>query len=702
MELPGARGAPPATRSGTGREAGGGQNIGEGAQRAFGRSLADFSCNGQGPPHGLWPAEEKLLEAARAGEICKIGTGRAKKATRDNRLRASFIRFLALGGDAEAAVHESGVRLEGAYVDGDLDLWGCNDVKPIALSACRIAGAVILRHARIPHFDLGDSHVVEIQGKGAKITGDVRLNDGFEAEGAVRLTGAEIGGGLNCTGGSFKGKAGTAIDLEGAKIAGSVFLRENFRGVGEVRLLDAEIGSALVCTGGSFKNEGGDALDFDRAKITGSVFLNNGFEAVGMVRFLGVEIGHVLDCTGGSFDNRNDIALIFDRAKINGNVYLRSGFNVVGKVRLKGAKIGGDLYCSGGSFSHKMPRDEGVEDNDQSIRCCDYALDASGARIDGTLWLGPFPQPFGPSPPPNDNQVKLEGSLNLGDVTAAVLVDHRDSWPVEGVTGPSDEALNCVIRLDGFTYGHFSRESSLDAADRKAWLKRQPPGDLGPNFKPQPFEQLAKVYREMGHPKDARRIAMFKGRLRLRRSWRGRPWWQNPLNWGRWLLVEKLTGYGYRAHRLIIPAFLVWLAAAFFYSEAARNGAMVPTDAEVLVAVYNFYSEVARNSAKVPTDAEVLVPVEYKGCHENWINCKHPLMKLYTPFRPAIYALDALLPIVSLGQEAAWRPMRKKFKIYGVNVPDWAGLAFMWVEIGLGWALGLVLAAIIGSAVKRD
>ena len=105
----GTRGASSGDRSGTEREAELDRRCGEGVRRAFGRSLGDFRIDGCLMPHGLRPAEKKLLEAAREGNICEINGGRPETAIFDNRLRAGFIRFLALGGDAEAVVHETGV-----------------------------------------------------------------------------------------------------------------------------------------------------------------------------------------------------------------------------------------------------------------------------------------------------------------------------------------------------------------------------------------------------------------------------------------------------------------------------------------------------------------------------------------------------------------------------------------------------------------
>ncbi len=50
------------------------------------------------------------------------------------RLRAGFLRFLCLGGDDAAPVHERRLEVHGAYVDEDLDLSGCTVPQPLAVS----------------------------------------------------------------------------------------------------------------------------------------------------------------------------------------------------------------------------------------------------------------------------------------------------------------------------------------------------------------------------------------------------------------------------------------------------------------------------------------------------------------------------------------------------------------------------------------
>jgi hypothetical protein len=97
----------------------------EARQVAQGWALAHFRLADQTTPHGLYPAEERLLAKVREGEICEIDAARPEAASPDNKVRAEFVRFLALGGDGGAPVHEHRVQLQGAFIEGDLDLEGC-------------------------------------------------------------------------------------------------------------------------------------------------------------------------------------------------------------------------------------------------------------------------------------------------------------------------------------------------------------------------------------------------------------------------------------------------------------------------------------------------------------------------------------------------------------------------------------------------
>ena len=59
-----------------------------------------------------------------------------------NDIRAGFLRFLARGGDSTTLVHESGLKVQGAYIDGAVNLGSVSMVRPLWLMDCMIPGAL--------------------------------------------------------------------------------------------------------------------------------------------------------------------------------------------------------------------------------------------------------------------------------------------------------------------------------------------------------------------------------------------------------------------------------------------------------------------------------------------------------------------------------------------------------------------------------
>jgi hypothetical protein len=125
------------------------------------------------------------------------------------------------------------VRLRGATIGGDFDGRGGHFSRTsdspqenIALNAERI---------RV------DSSVL----LGSSAAEGKTQADPFQAEGEVILTGASIGGDLNCQGGQFNGKP-RSLSAEGLAVKQSAFFSRGFRAQGRVSLFDASIGSFLV------------------------------------------------------------------------------------------------------------------------------------------------------------------------------------------------------------------------------------------------------------------------------------------------------------------------------------------------------------------------------------------------------------------------------------------------------------------------
>ena len=230
-------------------------------KRPFGRSIADFRIESAATSYGLHPAEERLLDCAARGEPCCIASTLPEEPTPENTVRGPFLRFLLLGGDNDAPVHEKDVELQGAFIDGDIDLEGTQGVRPLALYNCLVNGLLIGLNARLRKLNLSGTQISGIDCDGALIAGHVILREGFRSEGEVRFLGAEINGQLDCSGGRFNNPEGDALNCEGAKIASNVFLRDGFVADGEVDFLGAEIGGQLRCTAGKIANFKGYAFD---------------------------------------------------------------------------------------------------------------------------------------------------------------------------------------------------------------------------------------------------------------------------------------------------------------------------------------------------------------------------------------------------------------------------------------------------------
>jgi hypothetical protein len=442
--------------------------------KAFGRSLGDFQP--------LKPAEQKLLDACRKGEIALIDTlKRPIGKLESNEIRPGFVRFLLLGGDHETPVHERGVQIVGAWIDGTLELESCKCTSPLYLSECKVNGDFYIVDATIPKIILADVSLNSFDGDRLRTPGSIHFVKGCNASGEIRLPGASIGGDLYCTDGHFESSTGSALDCFGITIGGDVYLNKNFQASGSVNFGGANIGGDANLSGAKITVEKGRALAFDGATIGQDISLISGFHAKGEVSLIGVIVGKDLYFNDATFENSKSEALCCERITIRGSLFFRNVKNIVGSVNFTGANVNS-------------------------------------------------------------------------------IVDDIKSW-----------ALPTDLQLDGFRYERFGGGTTT-ASKRINWLKQQTNSHLDSDFRPQPWEQLIKVLREMGHDEDARAVAIEKQRMlyvagkieglvpRLLHNAYG-----------------ELSSYGYGPLRTVWWIVGAWLLCAFLYWNADQRGILAPS-----------------------------------------------------------------------------------------------------------------------------
>lgn len=312
---------------------------------------------------------------------------------KERHVRAELIRWMYRDGRAWDHIDPKGIQAYGARVIGALDLSQIRALFPLALLRCDISQEVLLKAIEIPALSFDGSSVYAIKADGAEVKGGFTLRYGFNAKQQVRLQRARIGTDLDCSGGSFTNPArpgvqggGIALAADGAVFGGGVLLNNGFHAEGEVRMSRTHIRGDLDCSGGTFLNpvsagaeQSGTALNADGVNVTGSVFLRRAC-ADGEVRFPRAKIGGDLDCVGATIAKSpaagggDAKSLNLEGTAVEGSVVLSRGFHAKGVVSLRGAHVAGQLNCSGGTF----------ESNPRS----GAALDASLANVATGIFLG--------------------------------------------------------------------------------------------------------------------------------------------------------------------------------------------------------------------------------------------------------------------------------------------------------------------------
>jgi hypothetical protein len=394
---------------------------------------------------------------------------------------------------------------------------------------------------------------------------------------------------------------------------------------GVVRLLGTDITGSLTCRGAKLTGTDGhgNSLVGDGLKVGGGVFLDKGFSAAGAVRLPNTEITGPLFCSGAKLTGTdvNGNTLVGDGMRVSGSVFLDKEFSAAGAVSVPGARIGGSLSLDGAELAEPV------------------ALQASGVRIGGQLaWAPRWP---------------VRG---LVDLERAAVHRLDDDWSLPQAHWP----LAGQLRLAGFTFDGFGGRKQASSRQRLDWIRRShttATATTPKGFAAQPYEQLARVYRQAGQETEARQVAIarrsdLRGYASLTRRQKLRNW-----------LLDKTIRHGYQPLRAIGLLVAVYVAVlGMFWFAQHRDSVIVPTK-----------------------DTKTITPVPTA------LHC----VPAYPCFYPAGYAVDVVVPIINLRQAENWRPD-------GHAPWGWAYVAVAWVGTGLGWAFTTLAVAGYTGLVRRD
>jgi uncharacterized protein YjbI with pentapeptide repeats len=442
-----------------------------------------------------------------------------------------------------------------------------------------------------------------------------------------------------------------ALEAERLETRGGVYLR-GASVHGEVSLAQSRLGGNLECDGAVIDAPRGLAIDARSAELTN--VSARGATLRGAINVSGAVLSADLDCAGLTITEADGVALNAVEAELGGSVSLRNA-KLSGAAKLVACRIAGDLDCTGADFVHRS----------------EVALDISRTVVTGAFFLR--------------SGARVEGALAMTGASIGTIHDDAESWPAKG-----------ELLLNRCRYGAFIA-APVDAKSRLAWLGLQDPARWGEDFWPQPYEQLAGVFREMGHLEDARAVLIVKERLqrRARRTREKNPLWRMMLAMSDGFLSVTVA---YGRQPLLAFAWLVlfWLVGVGVFGAAESRGAFKPNSSVVLRAPeWTLCAAPATEQRPVGSPPQPMQGRAKPG--QTQLDCFRAQWEAssYPAFSPWIYSLDTLLPVLDIGQRSFWRPDP-------AQPGGRRALFYYYFQSIVGWALSLLAVAGFSGLVKSN
>jgi len=517
----------------------------------------------------------------------------------------------------------------------------------IDMGQARIGGQFLIRNATLeaPSADAPVGSVYSRSRVGGTALSAPRLAVGAEVtlEGTCAVTGgidlsmSELSSVSVRPGCSLHAAGRTALDLTNTELLSTVTVGEQVPVAGTVRLTGARIHGNLCLRGAILTApEGGSLLAAQGVSIDGEAELQNLVATGGDLGLRAATIGSYVDATGAQLRNPGGYTLNLVQANVKGSVRLADGFRSYGEVVLNRAAIEGRLICTQGTFDNPaLPGGDGSGD----------AIEAISATIRSGLDLG---------------WKSVSPSVDLTNTRTSFLADDPATWPERFV-------------IVGLTYDRFEQPQGSgarrpwDHAARAAWLSRQAAYDAGP------YEQAARVFREHGYTAGAEAILIAQ-RRHARRVMAGRG---APLRRALDAAFSATVAYGFRPRRVLWLLAILLILVIVSLEAPTTQATMRATTAAGLV--YSTHGPAPGSSGTgLPDRAPAIAHSD--ACGGGQVRC----------FNPVLYAIDTVIPLVSLDQRATWYPD-----------PSLRDGAFMQWWLNAATLLGWLLSSIFVLSLAR-
>ncbi|MDF9619678.1 hypothetical protein P5705_18685 [Pseudomonas entomophila] len=313
----------------------------------------------------LKTAEKHLLACCKTGLPSRIGPDRPHVPYPVRTIRASFLRFLILGGDKSLALDERGINLQGAYIEGHLDLRNtvtsipfelqhCTFENPLRLTEATVTGTIRLLGCRLPEIIANrciiqsDLHLTNTWlGRGltawnASIEGNL-LFEKVHSGGSVALPGTQINGVFYCLESSLHAGAEPALILNNVTIGSNVYLSGSK--IESIRCQHAMIGGGFRFGATTLLSHTGLALDMVGTQVKHDLQMSDA-KVQGQLKLANSQIGAKLTLHG-EFDGCGPAAIAAQGATLQGGVSLPHGFSANGAVHFNMAQINDQAVLRG-------------------------------------------------------------------------------------------------------------------------------------------------------------------------------------------------------------------------------------------------------------------------------------------------------------------------------------------------------------------